>query len=183
MSDKEEIFNIASKPSGEGAPVAELFNATTLVAALRGIIGFAFQDSQGRAILPQLTTDGKLPVSGDSSGIHVDAHDTIITPTVGLKTLVTTATLAVDKLYSLKLASGASTQTVLWSIEQLDGESETPRHKFITGSGEYTKDENSGCLIFLAGASGPQEVSLYGTQIKGASSDMHGTLCLLQIGA
>lgn len=183
MSNKEEIFNIAARPDGEGAPVAEIFDATTLVAALRGILGFSFQDYLGRAVLPQLTTDGKLPVSNDAAGIHSEAHTTVTPVALLTRTLVTTAILTPDKLYNLKFASGSSTQTVLWEIEQTDDVTDSVRHKFISGSGSYTEKIESNCLEFQAGAAGVQSAKIYGTQVKGSLSDMHATLCLLQIGA
>ena len=182
MSEKEEIFNIlGNSATGEGQFAVSRIEGE-VAAAIRGLIGFAFKDSNGKVVLPQLTTDGKLPVSSDAAGVHSEAHGTV-TPVVGVRTLVATAVLTVDKLYALKFLSCSSTQTVLWEIQQTDDASDDVRHKLITGSGDFTEQVNAGCLEFDAGASGTQEIRIYGTQIKGSASDMHGTLCLLQIGA
>ena len=182
MSEKEEIFNILGNSStGEGQFAVSRIEGE-VAAAIRGLVGFAFKDSNGNVVLPQLTTDGKLPVSSDAAGVHSESQGTV-TPVVAARTLVATATLTISKTYQLKFLSVASTQTVLWEVEQTDDATDTVRHKLITGSGQYTEQVNAGCLEFEAGASGTQEVKIYGTQVKGSASDMHGTICLLQIGA
>ena len=182
MSEKEEVFNIlADSATGEGEAAISRIEGE-VAAAIAGLIGFAFKDSDGNVVLPQLTTDGKIPVSSDAAGIHTEAQGTV-TPVVAVRTLVATATLTALKQYSLKFLSVSSTQTVLWEVEQTDDATDAVRHKLITGSGDFTEQVNAGCLEFTGGASGTQEVKVYGTQIKGSASDMHATICLLQIGA
>ena len=182
MSEKDEVFNVlADSATGEGEAAISRIEGE-VAAAIAGLIGFAFKDSDGKVVLPQLTTDGKLPVSSDAAGVHSESQGTV-TPVVAARTLVATATLTISKTYQLKFLSVASTQTVLWEVEQTDDATDTVRHKLITGSGQYTEQVNAGCLEFEAGASGTQEVKIYGTQVKGSASDMHGTICLLQIGA
>ena len=184
MSDTQEIFNILEdESSAEGRSAIARINNVDLAAAIRGMIGFSFQTHDGKVVLPTLTTDLKVPVSLDSAGIHSEAHGTVTPGGAGVRTLVVTATLTVDKLYKLDFLSGASTQTVLWEVEQVDDATNTVRHKFITGSGQFTDQMSAGCWEFDAGASGTQEVRLYGTQVKNNASDMNGTICLLQIGA
>lgn len=183
MSDVSEVFNILQNEgtlAGEAATSRR--DALDLVAGIRGLLGFSFQTHDGFAVLPTLTTDGKLPVTSDSAGVKVGGHATV-TGVIGVETLITSATLLTDKLYKLDFLSGACTQTVLWTIKQNDNGVETPVHKFITGSGQYTEQLRPGCLEFDTGSTGPQEVKLYATQVKGSPSDCHGTVCLLQIGA
>ena len=154
-----------------------------IAAAIAGLIGFAFKDSDGKVVLPQLTTDGKIPVSGDSAGIHSEAHNTNSTGGGGRK-LVCTAPLNFEKKYSLKFLSTSSTQEVLWEVQQTDDATDSIRHAYLSGgNAPYTNQINAGCLEFIAGDTGTQSVKIYGTQLKGPPSDMIGTLCLLQIGA
>lgn len=154
-----------------------------IAAGIAGLIGFAFKDSDGKVVLPQLTTDGKIPVSGDSAGIHSEAHNTNSTGGGGRK-LVCTAPLNFEKKYSLKFLSTSSTQEVLWEVEQTDDATDSIRHAYVSGgNAPYTNQINAGCLEFIAGDTGTQSVKIYGTQLKGPPSDMIGTLCLLQIGA
>ena len=183
MADANEIFNILVDSSSlEGEPAISRTEGEA-AAAIAGLIGFAFKDHLGQVVLPQLTTDGKLPVSSDSAGVHTEDHATVTPVGVLTRTLVATATLAVDKLYKLDFLSTSSLQTVLWEIEQTDDATDTVRHKYLTGSGSFTQQISAGCLEFEAGSIGTQEINIYGTQTKGALSDMHGTICLLQIGA
>lgn len=182
MSEKDEVFNVlADSATGEGEAAISRIEGE-ISAAIAGMIGFAFKDHLGNVVLPQLTTDGKLPVSSDAAGVHSENQGTV-EAVVNVRTLVTTAALIPTKKYGLKFLSCASTQTVVWEVQQTNDASDNVRHVLITGAGDFTEQVNAGCLEFTAGASGTQEVRIYGTQIKGSASNMHGTLCLLQIGA
>lgn len=184
MSDANEVFNILQNEGTlDGEAATSRRDKLDLVAAIRGLIGFAFQTHDGYAVLPTLTTDGKLPVTSDSAGIHSEDQASV-EGVIGVPTLVCTATLTADKLYKLEFLSGASTQTVVWDVVPHDDGVDGPSmHKFITGAGQYTFSVDPGCLEITAASSGPQELRLYGNQLKGKVTDMHGTICLRQIGA
>ena len=169
--ETEKLFHLHCRVEGQ------------IAAAIAGLIGFAFKDSDGKVVLPQLTTDGKIPVSGDSAGIHSEAHNTNDTGGGGRK-LVCTAPLNFEKKYSLKFLSTSSTQEVLWEVEQTNDATDSIRHAYVSGgNAPYTNQINAGCLEFISGDTGTQSVKIYGTQLKGPPSAMIGTLCLLQIGA
>lgn len=179
--DPNEIFNIvADSVTGEGEPLISR-TELELAAGIAGAIGFAFKDHLGRVVLPTLTTDGKLPTT-DTGGIKLRTQNTVLSTGNNIKDLVATVVMLPSKQYTLKLVSGASTQTVVWALEQLDGETVSGVHKWITGAGKYT-EKFYGDFDFTSSASGPQEVNLYGTQTKGQNSNLHGTICLQQVGA
>ena len=69
MADPLELFRILDDDgTGAGTAIDKAIDATTAAAALRGLVGFAFKDADGKVILPQLTADGKLPVDTEFSG-------------------------------------------------------------------------------------------------------------------
>jgi hypothetical protein len=62
MSDPKEVFPILDAGSGVGASPSQAVDATTAAAALLGLVGFAFKDSTGKVVLPQLTALGQINV-------------------------------------------------------------------------------------------------------------------------
>lgn len=183
MANQVEVFNIlADSTTGEGEAAISRIEGEA-AASIAGLIGFSFKDSSGNVVLPQLTDDGKIPVTSDDPGVHIDGHATVTPAGLDTQTTVITLTLVAEKDYSLKFLSAANTFTTFWEIEQTDDATTSIEHAFITGPGHYTEQVNAGCLKFTAGASGTQELTLYGTQLHGPASDMHGTLCVVQIGA
>lgn len=183
MSNPIEVFNvIADNTTKEGEPLISRTEGE-LAAAIAGLIGFAFKDHLGQVVLPTLTTDGKLPVSSDSGGTHIEDSQAVLPAPAKSRTATAVLTLVPDKLYKLNLISGACTQPVFWEVEQDDDGAQAIKHRFITGTGAPTHAVNAGCLEVTAGSTGVQTLTLYGTQISGPNSDLNGTICALQIGA
>lgn len=183
MANQVEVFNIlADSVTGEGEAAISRIEGEA-AASIAGLIGFSFKDSSGNVVLPQLTDDGKISVTFDDPGVHIDDQATVTPAGLDTKTTVVTLTLTASKEYSLKFLSAANTFTTFWEIEQTDDATTTTEHAFITGPGHYTEQINAGCLKFVAGATGTQELILSGTQLHGPASDMHGTMCVTQVGA
>ena len=64
MADPKELFSTLKATSGgAGVPLDQGVDNTTAAAALNGAVAFAFKNSAGNVILPQLTATGAVPVT------------------------------------------------------------------------------------------------------------------------
>lgn len=176
MADQQELFNTLADASGDGA--APLASSAGDAGGAQGSQAYAYRDSSGNVIQPQLDAMGKIPVTLGSAGAKISGHATV-TPADSNDTDVVTLTLAASTTYVISMASGSSTKSVLWKIEQTDDAATSDAHKFITGPGAFTQTDCCECIEITTGATGTQELKLIGNQIQGGSlSDMHGSLCV-----
>jgi len=182
MSNPIEVFNvIADQITKEGEPLISRTEGE-LAASIAGIISFSFKNYLGQVVLPMLTIDGNIPVS-TGLGIHIDSSIAVLPAPYKSRTATAVLPLVADKLYKLKLISGACTQSVYWEVEQDNNGSKQIKYRFITGTGTQTHDLSTDCLEFLAGSTGIQTITLFGSQLSGPNSDLNGTLCAFQVGA
>lgn len=174
MADVNELFLTLDDGTGAGEAAVGRVEGEAAAAQL-GSIGFAFKDANGDVVLPALTADGKLPVTGEAAGTELSAHATVA-GVVGVDTdIAVISGLTVSKLHECTMAIGAATKETLWSVVQIDDAATNVLAQFITGAGQYTYDMDLK-LSFTTGASGTQSIKLVANQLKGPVTDMHGTI-------
>ena len=67
MADVNEIFYIlADSSTGAGEAAISRIEGEA-AAGIAGLIGFAFKDSSGNVVLPQLDSQGRLPVTEEAA--------------------------------------------------------------------------------------------------------------------
>lgn len=146
MADPKELFPIAESTvtAGAGLSPHAVVDATTLVAALRGILGFSFQNSSGQAVLPTLTSTGKVPVDTEAfTGVPLKAKGELAAGSLSIA-LVTGAelTLALSKIYTGFGIQVSCRQSSLFQVIYIDDASGTPVEtviaEAIVGPGQYT---------------------------------------------
>lgn len=174
MADVNELFLTLDDGTGAGS-AANVRQEGEAAAAQNGSIGFAFKDSNGDVILPSLTADGKIPVTGEAAGTIINASATVGGNPTNDVDVVVLSGLTASKAHECTMAIGAATKEVLWSIVQVDDATETVLARFITGAGAYSFATEIK-LSFDTGATGAQSVKLVGNQLKGPATDLHGTL-------
>jgi hypothetical protein len=180
MADVREVFPILQDASGAGI-VADQMQSGFSPVGKNGVLVFGFRDSSGNVVLPQLTSDGKLPVSSSTPGTQKDARDEVVggdTSTSGVD--VATITLTADKKYvDLQMLVSCSRSALFQAIWSDDG-SETVLGDIILGPGQYTFGPYLTNVEFTAGSTGTQELILRARNLNAAST-LRGTIAILEL--
>jgi hypothetical protein len=143
-----------------------------------GATVWAFKDSAGNVVHPQLTPEGKLPVDFDGAGVSKSA--TSDGEVVGSLTLVTIceADLTVDKTYGKISATGSCFKEAIFYLIQLDDAAETILSSFITGPGLYSFSTELNSTEFVTGSTGTQKLLLKAKNLNKASDFLGNLACL-----
>ena len=177
--NEREVFPVLQDEDGAGVVLDQVVDAVTEVAGLKGLIGVAFQDKDGKAILPTLTDDGKIPVDTEAFAGTKKNGTGIVLGVLNTETLVCEITgLTTSKTVDFLNVLLASTQTVMWKIHQINDAADTVLHSFITGPGQFSLAAKMDGFFFATGASGDQEINIMGTQLSGKASDMHASIAV-----
>lgn len=176
MADIREVFPILQNASNEGVVPSEA-QAGQLATGKIGIAAFAFRDSLGALILPQLDVDGKLPVSTEAPGICVNAtaEDAGSLTEVDLASI----SLTINKTYAAIEAVVSCTRAAKFKIVQINDLTTTTLATLLTGPGQFTVNFSQNCLEISAGASGTQTLKITGQNLDKAAS-MYSTLSALE---
>ena len=187
MADPHELFNILRETDDSGLAPDKAIDATTAVAALKGLIGFAFKDSSGNAILPQLTSEGKLPVDTEEvSGSCKLANGELAAGSATLAEVTgAKITGALSKRYKKIEATVSCRHPALFQIVYTDdvGGSpiETIVEECIVGPGQYSFKMGLYCNeIDTTGGTGTQEFMVRAKNFNKQSS-LRATLTMLEV--
>lgn len=180
MSDLRESFPTlenASTGAGE-APIARTEGEAA--AAQRGSIGFAFKDSSGNVVLPQLTAEGKILVDTEASnGSPVRAQGKVTPAAINTVTVIATLTLVATRFYRNIEAMAScfrdSEVEVVWN----DNGTPTTLWQGLVGPGQYSLATVLRNLQIQAGATGTQQLLLRGTNLDKVS-DLRGTIIAIE---
>lgn len=131
-----------------------------------GAMMLAFRDSAGNLVLPQLDSEGRLPVTNDASGIPLKGQGELA---AGSATLVAVTgaeiTLVATKNNGKIAAMVACTVESLFQIIASDAGVETILAQLIVGPGQYTAQWNPDGLEVLAGPTGVQKLLIKGQNL------------------
>jgi len=178
MADERELFNTLEESNGAGAAHAKKQEGDSPASA-NGSIGFAFKDSSGNVILPQLDINGKLPFSSDAPGTCKSAVGSVTVAALATEEAVATITLTASAVHTNMKANVSSTQPCKWRMEHNDSGTPTVIDHGISGSGQYTIKMEPGC-DFTAGGIGTQELKIFVEQLRGKLSDAHASVSVLE---
>jgi hypothetical protein len=176
MANSREVFPTLADGTGAGAVLSKAESGNAAAGKV-GQVSFAFKDSGSNLVLPTLTADGKLPVSLDSAGACVRASGK---NTGSLsRVAVATITLTANEIYTSVEANAACTRTTLFEIIHNNNASEVELGWIIVGGGQFTHNFQEHCLEFTAGATGTQELIVYGTNLD-KESNMYASISCLE---
>jgi hypothetical protein len=178
-TDVAEIFNVLDDGTGAGAALSKTVVGDS-PAAKNGVTAFAFKDSSGNVVLPQLLSDGRLPVSlDDISGTIKRARGEIQAGTLTATVLTgSTITLTASKKYSELSCIVSSRQDALFQLIWSDNGSETVLADLIVGSGQFTAQYTPSADQFTAGAVGTQQLYIKGNNFQKASALAGSLSCI-----
>lgn len=177
MADIREVFPTTADDSTlAGVPLIARVEGD-VAAAKNGAIGFAFKDSSGNVVLPQLTVAGKVPVETGASGTPKSAYAVV----AGSLTVVpvATVTLTTSKTYSAIKAQVSCRRDSLFTVSWNDNGTPTELGWAIVGAGQYSLIMDLGNLAFTSGATGTQQLILNAYNFEKAS-DLRGTISTLE---
>lgn len=175
MAIEREVFPTLADTAGVGAALSKAAAGDAATGKI-GSVALGFKDSSGNLVLPTLTSDGKLPVSTQSPGTckSVAAKNTGSLTRVAVGTITLTAT----KTYSEIAFDVACSRTTLFELIHNNDGSEVELGYGMVGPGQFSHNFYEPCKEFVAGATGTQELIIYGTNIDKASNMYASVSCL-----
>lgn len=140
-------------------------------AGRNGAIGFAFRDSAGNLVLPQLDSSGRLPVS-TIDGNALTGNGTIANGTTSGMTIVpgTTLVLTSGKTYTDLGMSVSCSRTAQFQMIQNNNGSLSTICDVIVGPGQYSFAPYLKNLSVTAGVTGTQQLYIQGVCLDKASA-------------
>jgi hypothetical protein len=178
MADPREVFWPLKDENDEGA-AAHVIQEGGDPASQDGSIGFAFKDSDGNVILPQLDAEGRLPVTMESAGTLKRAKGELAAGSLALVAITgAEITLTADKLYTNLAMLCSCRRDSLIQLIQVDDASETVLAEVILGPGQFTfqlampKDE------ITAGSTGTQKLLVKGKNFDKLASLRASLTCV-----
>jgi len=187
MADVAEVFNTL-KDSATGAGEGLISRIEGEVAAgQEGSIGFAFKDSSGNVVLPQLDSQGRLPITSDAvAGTCKYAFGELVAGSFGASAKVTGAEipLTAGKNYTNIGITGSCTRTSLFELVHIDDEGVTDTEvvveKFIVGPGQFTFCCQLHCReVSTVGGTGTIVLTLRAENLEKASA-LRGSISVLE---
>lgn len=164
--------------SNAGAALAKAVNATTDPTGLNGSIGFSFKDSLGKVVLPTLNSAGQIPVTSEKAGNNLYARGTHAGS--GTEQLLAKITLANSKVYEDIFMLVSSFRDTEFRLTWNDNAVEVELGAMLTGPGSLTASAKLEGVEFTSGATGTQELKVYG-QNQNAVSTMKATIAVKEI--
>lgn len=177
-----------------GVPLAATIEGQT-PAAQQGSIAFAFKDTNGNVVLPQLTSRGQLPVSLDGAvGQRLRGHGRVpgialVAPGsgdyTGWQNIIAIAAVASSGYGDIAGRIACRRDAIAELIYQDAGGSLVILDTVILGPGQYTSPIALGptedTFTVPASATTPQFIlrgGMFPGTVAGALSDLHGTLAV-----
>ena len=182
MSDVRAPFPSLEDSSQVGQVLRVAQDTVTAAAGINGSIGFAFKDSSGNVVLPQLDAEGKLPVTLDTAGSILRARGTVTNLAINTPTTVTGAslTLVANAVYVEIGFSVSCRRAALFEVVQLDNVTETVLYDAIVDAGQYSFMCALPVDQITAGGTGTQTLRLRATTLDKASN-VYGTISAKQV--
>lgn len=182
MSDVRAPFPSLEDSSQVGQVLRVAVNTVTDPTGINGQIGFAFRNSAGNVVMPQLDSEGKLPVTMDSAGTILRERGTVTNLAINTPTVVTGAvlTLVADATYIQIGASVSCRRAALFEVIQVDDATTTVLYDIILDAGQYSFNINLPVDQIVAGSTGTQELSIRATTLDKASN-VYGTISAKQV--
>jgi hypothetical protein len=171
MADVRAPFAILEDGNNVGQVVRQI-QVGDSPAAKNGLLGFAFRDSAGNVVLPQLTAEGQLPVSLDTAGVILRERGTVSDLATNTPETVTGAslTLVASATYVEISFQVSCRRACLFQIVQLDDAAETILYDALVDAGQYTFKGGLDVDEIIAGATGTQSLFVRATTLDKASN-------------
>jgi hypothetical protein len=183
MAEVKEVFPIVADFATEAGESLHSIQEGVAPSTRRGSIGFAFKDSSGNVVLPQLDSEGKLPVTSEGAGIEVAANGELAAGSLSMADITgATLTLTADAEYNNLQFVVSSFRESVFHLVQIDDATTTILARVRVGPGQYTFLWNGGKRKIVAGSTGTQTLKIQGQNLDKASA-MSADLSAVEIAA
>lgn len=160
-----ESFPSLEDGTGAGAALSKA-EAGDAAAGKVGAVGFAFRDSSGNLVLPQLDSEGRVIVSFDGAGVPKKASGLVA---AGQATLLAITgaelTLTASKNHTKISLQVSSFREAYFELQQVNDAVTTVLARLRVGPGQYTATFNHPGMEVLSGATGVQKLQVFGYNI------------------
>lgn len=171
MADLRESFPTLQDSSTQEGKSLIARQEGDAAASQNGSIGFAFKDSSGNVILPQLDTAGNVVVVIDQGDCYKSTAGELAAGSATLA-LVTGAeiTLTASTSYHEIGFVFSCRRDSLFQIVQQDDATNTVLAEYIVGPGQYTVLGQLHCLEITTGSTGTQKLKVLAKNFEAQSS-------------
>lgn len=183
MSDIRESFPILEDATGVGFAVSKSSEGDVALGKV-SLPAFAYKDSAGNLILPQLDAQGRLPVNTETQGTRLRAPSLTKTGVTGntaaLKTIVALP-LTANKSYGDIKARIACRRAAVFQLVYSDSASQVVLSDGVLDAGQYNSSlgfEGGDSFTVPASGTSPQFLVL-GANYE-VASDLHASLVCVQ---
>lgn len=187
---RESFPSTEDRVTGAGVPLAASIEGQAS-AAQQGAIGFAYKDSTGNLILPQLDSQNRLPVTLTGQGTRFRAHGDIAGALLSATgsgysnfQSVCSINLTANKTIGDFGGKVSSRRASYFQLVYSDNASSVILDSSIVDAGQYTAALGLGpsedTFSVPASAISPKLSVLAGNLDTGKISDLHGTISVLQ---
>lgn len=132
-----------------------------------GSMGFAFRDSTGNLVLPQLDAEGRLPVTQEAAGTFLKNAAKVVGNLS--EVMVAEITLTANKTYTNIFGRVSCFRDTVFRLIQVNDATTTELDFALTGAGELNGEVGGGKLEVTAGATGTQKLQIMGQNLDKAS--------------
>jgi hypothetical protein len=179
MADPREVFWTLKDGNAEGA-AAQVRVEGEASAAIPGAIGFAFKDSSGNVILPQLNAAGELPVTFDT-GTQKRACGELAAGSLTMAAVTNASiTLTASKPQKSIAMICSCRRDSMFQLIQLDDVTETVLAEVVVGPGQFTFQVALPEDQIVAGATGVQKLLVKGMNFDKLSS-LRATITCIEL--
>jgi len=181
MADPRAPFPMIQDGNQVGQVLDQAIDATTAAAALLGLVGFAFKDSTGKVVLPQLDPEGKLPVTMDSAGTILRARGTNVNQNATPATVAgAVLTLAVSSTFVNIGMVISCRRAAIFELIQVNDATTTVLASAIIDAGQYTATVALPVDQVASGSTGTQSLAVRAATFEKAA-DVYASISAKQV--
>lgn len=188
MADVRTVFPILDDDGNGAGGLPRKRQEGEAGAAQNGLIGFSFKDNSGNVILPQLNSDGTIPVSDPNVGAAGTCFDNtgIATGNNSTEQTVAEVTVSAAEVYTQFEWSAHCFRDAVFRLVYIDDADGTPAETTLAyamvGPGSMNFLGSYGCLeLDTTGGTGTQKIAIKAIN-DNAPSDFRATLTFLEKG-
>jgi hypothetical protein len=182
MSEARAPFPSLEDDQQVGQVLRVAVDATTAAAGINGQIGFSFKDASGNVILPQLDSEGKLPVTFDSAGTILRSRGTMVDLVPAAIADLTSAdiTLGTSKTYIDIGFTVTCRRAAYFQLVQVNDAVTTILYDVIVDAGKYTEVVSLNVDQIASGSTGTQKLKIR-VQTLDKTSNVYATLTCKEV--
>lgn len=141
------IFKLLLDAAGDAFALSKVVLGTVINGTINGIASFGFRDSNGNATMPQLNSEGALPVTFDAGTTivipaKIETQANMESAGQGVRVMLGSVALVPDRIYTAPSLEGSAFREMLFELVMVEDVGGTPVETLIgasyAGAGQYS---------------------------------------------